>query len=161
MTATVTPANPGQSNGHATVNVGAGSAPFSYKWSTGAITKTVSNLALGQYTVTVTDAQGCTAALTIHIGSSATGEIAGLTQLALQPNPTDGQAYLTATFEQPVDVRLELLNLLGQRVWTTVDENTTTVTEDLDLSAVADGIYLVRLTVGGQTLTKKLVKSRN
>ncbi len=161
LTASVTPANPGQNNGQATVNAGAGEPPYTFKWNTGATTQTINNLELGLYTVTVTDAQGCTAALTINIGSSATGEIAGLTVLALQPNPTNGQANLTATFEQPVDVQIDLMNLLGQRLWTAQVQHTATLTEDLDLSAFADGIYLVRLTVDGQTLTRKLVKGGN
>ena len=161
LTADVTPATPGQDNGQATVNAGAGDPPFTYKWSNGPVTQTVTNLAIGQYTVTVTDAAGCTAALTLNIGSSGIDEITGLTRLVVQPNPTAGQAQLTATFEQPVDVQLELVNLLGQRLWTTSVERTASLTQEVDLSAFADGIYLVRLTVAGQTMTRKLVKNRN
>ncbi len=160
LSAAVTPADPGQSNGTATVQAAAGSAPFTYLWSNGETTQSVQNLPIDQYSVTVTDAQGCTAALNINIGSSGTSEIPGLTQLTLQPNPTDGQAILTATFEQAVDVRIELVNLLGQRIWINQVRNTTQLSEDLNLSTVADGIYLVRLTVEGKTMTRKLVKNR-
>jgi len=159
LSATVTPTAIGQSDGEATVEAGAGVAPFTYLWSTGDTTQTVENLVIGAYAVTVTDAAGCTAALNINIGNSGTADIIGLTQFALQPNPTDGPAYVTATFETPVDVRLELLNLLGQRIWISQVEKVAKLTQDLDLSMVANGIYLVRLTVGGQSLTKKLVKN--
>ncbi len=161
LSATATPASPGESDGEATVNVGAGDAPYTFLWSTGDTSQTVTNLVQAPYTVTVTDANGCTAALTINIGNSATNDIDGLTSLALQPNPTNGQARLHVTFGQPVDLQVAVLNLLGQQVWTNKALNTTDFSDDLDLTGFADGIYLVRLTAGGQTLTKKLVKSQN
>ena len=161
LTSTAIPATPGQSDGQATVNVGAGDPPYAFQWSTGDTSQTVTNLALGQYTVTVSDMTGCTGALTINIGSSATGEIAGLTRLTLQPNPSNGQARLEGTLEQPMDLEIAIVNLLGQQLWRTSRPNTANFTEDLDLSAFTDGIYLVRLTAGGQTVTKKLVKNRN
>jgi len=49
----------GTSNGSATVAANGGTAPYSYIWSTGATTASISNLAAGAYGVTVTDANGC------------------------------------------------------------------------------------------------------
>lgn len=48
-------------NGSATANPAGGTAPYSYSWAPGNITsQTISNLCPGSYTVTVTDANGCT-----------------------------------------------------------------------------------------------------
>ncbi len=47
------------SNGTATVTVTGGRAPYSYAWSSGQATATVSSLGAGTYTVTVIDANGC------------------------------------------------------------------------------------------------------
>ncbi|MFM7310004.1 MAG: beta strand repeat-containing protein, partial [Flavobacteriales bacterium] len=46
-------------NGTAVVDVTGGLAPYTYAWSNGGITASISNLCVGTYNVTVTDANGC------------------------------------------------------------------------------------------------------
>jgi gliding motility-associated-like protein len=53
--------------GSATVTPTGGTAPFSYYWSNGQTTQNATNLTAGTYTVTVTDANGCTGTATINI----------------------------------------------------------------------------------------------
>jgi len=48
-------------DGTATVNATGGISPYTYSWSNGASTSSVNNLASGNYTVDVVDANGCTA----------------------------------------------------------------------------------------------------
>ena len=50
----------GNNNGAVSLNVSGGTAPYSYAWSTGATTQNVSGLGAGLYTVTISDANGCT-----------------------------------------------------------------------------------------------------
>lgn len=46
-------------NGTAAAQAYDGTAPYQYRWSNGAITDTIANLAAGNYTATITDAKGC------------------------------------------------------------------------------------------------------
>ncbi|MBK8847022.1 MAG: lamin tail domain-containing protein [Bacteroidetes bacterium] len=57
----------GGSDGMITSNITGGTAPYTYSWSTGATTQTIGGLAAGAYTVTVTDANGCTMSCTYNI----------------------------------------------------------------------------------------------
>ena len=78
---TLSATNPGcgaQANGSITSSV-SGTGPFTYSWSNGAATANLTNLAAGNYSVTVTSAQGCTGtastALTNPSGMNVTGTV--------------------------------------------------------------------------------------
>lgn len=51
----------GNGNGTATAAVNGGTAPYQYAWNTGATSSNLTNLGPGNYSVTVTDANGCSA----------------------------------------------------------------------------------------------------
>ncbi len=57
----------GQSTGSATAQARGGRPNYSYQWSTGATTASISNLAAGTYTVILTDGNLCTATKTVTI----------------------------------------------------------------------------------------------
>ena len=57
----------GGNDATATVSVPAGTSPFSYVWSNGQTTMNATGLAAGIYFVTITDANGCTAATSVSI----------------------------------------------------------------------------------------------
>lgn len=57
----------GGADGSITISVVGGLAPYTYKWSNGATTQSLSLLSAGSYTITVTDANGCTASETFNL----------------------------------------------------------------------------------------------
>ena len=60
LSATTTAPCPGQSNGYVSLNVSGGTLPYTFAWSNGGSTLQVrSGLPAGSYTVTVSDANGC------------------------------------------------------------------------------------------------------
>lgn len=66
----VTNAGCNGAGGSATVAASGGTAPYTYLWSNNATGATVSNLAPGTYSVTATDAAGCTASASVTISSA-------------------------------------------------------------------------------------------
>ena len=69
--------------GSATAIVTGGTAPFQYDWSSGSTSASAANLAPGMYTVTVTDANGCTgtATTTITAGNALDISVSGTDEL--------------------------------------------------------------------------------
>ncbi|MGC4057991.1 MAG: gliding motility-associated C-terminal domain-containing protein [Chitinophagaceae bacterium] len=65
----------GSASGAVTVKVEGGLAPYSYSWSNGAKTKDLSYVSPGSYLLTVTDAQGCSADLSVVIGIDASNPV--------------------------------------------------------------------------------------
>lgn len=60
----------GQNDGSIAVTVSGGTSPYSFLWNTGATTATVSGLAAGNYTVTITDAISCTATVVASVSNT-------------------------------------------------------------------------------------------
>lgn len=56
-------------NGSLSASASAGQAPYAYSWSNGATAATISGLSPGLYTVTVTDANGCSSSDTISLAN--------------------------------------------------------------------------------------------
>lgn len=84
--------------------------------------------------------------------------IEGLSKIALWPNPTTGITQLLIELEQSADLHVQVLDLTGRTVWQTSALRTDRLSENLDLTPLPNGLYLVRLTVDGRSVTRKVVK---
>ncbi|WP_242155022.1 LamG-like jellyroll fold domain-containing protein [Aestuariivivens sediminis] len=104
LTASATSTEPlcyGDSNGTATVTPAGGTSGYTYLWSDGQTTQQASGLAAGSYSVTVTDANNCTATASVTIGQP--------NALAASTSKTnvncygagDGTATITVTYGTP------------------------------------------------------------
>ena len=71
VTATSTPDNCAQGVGSVTATVSSGTAPYTYSWSpSGGTNASASGLSPGNYSVTVTSANGCTAVTTVSVSTT-------------------------------------------------------------------------------------------
>jgi gliding motility-associated-like protein len=78
----------GDSTGAISININGGTLPFSFIWSNGVTSQNISNLNNGSYSVTVTDANGCTGTKSFFISQPAFLSLANYTVV----NSTCGQA---------------------------------------------------------------------
>lgn len=92
----------GGNNGSATVNVTTGSSPFTYLWSNAQTTSAAINLIAGNYSVLITDANGCTTTQTVTITQPPTGLTASVTSTNITCNGmNDGTASVNANGGSP------------------------------------------------------------
>ena len=119
-----------------------GTAPYAYLWSNNATTEDIANIASGIYTVTTTDANGCTATLSVTI----TQPVAGMNLTETHSNVLCFGAS-TASIDQTVTG--------GTGPYTYLWSNTAT-TEDL--TNIASGTYTVTTTdASGCTATLSVI----
>ncbi|HVD98081.1 MAG TPA: T9SS type A sorting domain-containing protein [Cytophagaceae bacterium] len=84
--------NCNSADGTASVTATQGQSPYTYLWSNGATSASVSGLVRGTYTAVVTDANGCKSSDTVHVGNS--------TDLSIyfsssSPSCTDGSGIIS------------------------------------------------------------------
>ncbi|MGE0634955.1 MAG: T9SS type A sorting domain-containing protein [Bacteroidia bacterium] len=141
----VTNTSCGNANGTAATNITIGTGPFTYAWSPGgATTASISNLAAGDYTVTVTGAGGCTATGTVSVGASTALSVTP-SATAASCNQSNGSAAVSVTG--------------GSGTYTYLWSNQATTSS---ISGVATGNYDVTINDGqGCTETETILVPQN
>ncbi|MEY3444766.1 MAG: hypothetical protein RLZZ519_3047, partial [Bacteroidota bacterium] len=145
----------GTNDGTATANPTGGTPPYTYLWSNGGTTATISNLPVGTYVVTVTDANGCTAFDSTTVITGLSGH-AGISKFVAFPSPNDGIFQVEFRADGMNDLTLEVLDLAGKRIYSTDFAQTNGFLQEIDLKNQAAGMYFVRLRIGEATLTTKV-----
>lgn len=126
----ITPPTNGTSNdGAIDITVSGGTMPYSFAWSNAAVTEDISGLAIGNYSVTVTDSIGCTIIESFFVDT-----IPALAAVLVSGD---------VTCENTINGSIDLTVIGGVSPFTFAWSNGAT-TEDL--SGLAAGVYTVTIT---------------
>ncbi len=156
---TTTPlSNVSAADGTASVTVTNGTAPFAYNWSSGNIGELETDLALGQYNITVTDAQGCsnTATFIIDVSSNVSNLLKD--NVALYPNPFTEEFILDVPAISNPNTTISIYTIAGQLLET---HNLTAPAKLSFGSNLAAGIYFAEITQGNEKIVVRVVKTNN
>ncbi|MEQ1747207.1 MAG: T9SS type A sorting domain-containing protein [Saprospiraceae bacterium] len=161
---------PPGNNGSISLQVDGGSgeylneaSQYLYQWNNGSMAKDLADLAGSTYTVTISDRSGCTGAfiLAIVVGKLVgTGDPAWVQAFEILPNPTGGTVLLRVDLKTAADVRVEVINTVGQVLETRTLGHAERFSHALDLARFADGTYLVRLIAGDAVAQRRVVLAR-
>jgi SprB-like repeat protein/type IX secretion system substrate protein/HYR domain-containing protein len=153
-----------QQNGSVNVTVIGGVQPYEYVWTdtTGTVISNeedVAGLSAGTYQLAVTDANGCVSLSAYTIQSTtATNEADLLSHIRLFPNPTSGLVTLELTDIHPKELSITAFDVNGRVVLRHPGDASGRYM--LDFSRNPGGVYVLKIMLDDQILTRRLVVSR-
>lgn len=77
------------------------------------------------------------------------------TELNIYPNPSNGKFYIEMGDTFKVNTKIEVFNVVGMKVLETITSDFKT---EIDLSAMKQGVYYVRVDDGQNIITQKIMK---
>jgi hypothetical protein len=146
-------------DGAINISISGGTAPYTYSWSgPGGFTSSsedISGLVTGNYTVIVTDANGCTFQITDIFVDSSVGLFENGYSFSIYPNPSNGNFNLELlNFDE--SVKVSIVDLTGRLVYESQLSGNNIF--QLDITDKAAGTYFVRLQSGDYQIVKQIVK---
>lgn len=153
---TTTASCEGCSDGSATAIVSGGSLPYTYSWGTDDSGETLDSVTAGDYTVTVTDANGCEVTATVTIDeNTVTGNTAASVEenFTVYPNPASHQLNIETGDAGTVI----LYDANGHKV---LQENVKTKGQhQLNVADLGAGLYMLIFTNEDEQITERIMIS--
>ena len=76
------------------------------------------------------------------------------------PNPTTNLTRLNLSLDKTADVRIEVLNTVGQTLQTIDAGKVNSLNQQIDLTRFANGTYFLRVNIDGETAIRRVVLNR-
>lgn len=136
------------------ITVVGGTAPYTYNWDNNEQSEDIANLTAGVYSVSVTDAAGCSFATFYEIFEDTTQQSAGVNTLPnfsinAYPNPSNGNITISWTGDLS---SFELVNAAGQLIL----KEDTFISNSMLINNLGSGVYFARYHAKNQALSKSL-----
>lgn len=171
-------------DGEIDLSVSGGSAPYAYSWATGESTQDIANLCPGVYTLTVTDANGCSTKKTFTVGSKtktsrstaadkessingnlsdANNEMVDASEFSVSPNPTQGSARINYIVNESATANVVITDMAGKQLINVYDgfvEGGVSQQLDVNMEQLRSGVYMIVIkTSNGESMIERVIVS--
>ncbi|MFK7983331.1 MAG: T9SS type A sorting domain-containing protein [Saprospiraceae bacterium] len=93
-----------------------------------------------------------------EVTTSTTEVLTNIADFRLFPNPTTGQTQITLSLIKRASIFLQVLNMTGQIIFEEQYSSSHQFNQFVDLSNFPDGIYLVKIRLNEQNISRKFIK---
>jgi trimeric autotransporter adhesin len=76
----------------------------------------------------------------------------------IYPNPADDQLTIDGEFSNKIDVEARLSNILGMEILNFSKTGVKNIHENLNISNLAPGMYIIEMRYGNETIQRKIIK---
>jgi len=147
-------------NGSISIDVSGGTGDLTYEWSNGATSAIVEGLSAGEYTVDVTDENGCKVTFgPFNVKSTAVGviDLDIVADMQIYPVPAVNYLNVNIKLNNVETTQLRIVDAYGKLISTT-NYNTKNIETKIDVTDLAAGIYYLEFgNKSGRTLEKFIV----
>lgn len=162
-TISATPASSNTSaDGTASVVATGGAGNFTYSWddANGQTTATAVGLTSSNYTVEVTDANGCSAIDAIFVDfGSAINEL-NVNDLNIYPNPADKNIMVSFSLNDSKNITISFYSAIGNLILNEEVNVNALYSKSYDVSALSSGVYFIELSGEEGKVVKRFVINR-
>ena len=158
-----TPAsNSASSDGTATVVATGGTGSFSYSWDDGNNQTSATAVALtsGNYTVEITDGNGCSAIDVIFVDFGSAITELSLNDLNIYPNPTDKNIVVSFELNDTRDIKISFYSTIGNLILSETANVNALYFKSFDVSTLSTGVYFIETSGEEGKVVKKFTISR-
>lgn len=154
---TVSDETSASNDGSIDITVSGGTPPYTFSWSNGSTEEDATKLSKGDYTVTITDANGCTFTGTYSVGTTAVNDPAYVEKFELYPNPAGTQTKVNFIFTENISGVMKILDFTGKVIKTYKVTGQNMILK-LDLNDMKSGIYMIKLESKNKFAVRKLIR---
>lgn len=142
-------------NGSASAQISGGTAPLTYLWSTGGTMAFQNNLLPGNYSICVTDANGCSACDSVTINYPSSLHELAQKGFSIAPNPFHGQLTIAVEGSGAV-AEVQLLDITGRVIQVSYSTFEKSIT--LHTGMLPGGLYILKLITPKGVFAVSVVK---
>jgi hypothetical protein len=129
---------------------------YNYHWNNGSTSNSIENLVAGNYSVTITDVNGCIAVFNYEVFlNTGSGELEKDVEISLRPNPAKDILILSSS-KSLEGAELRIYGMDGRMVKT--DQLSATQEYSVDIGQIPPALYFIELAMQSNIRILKFVK---